>query len=366
MEEAMLIEFFMQDGKLFLEWSAPMKRERVNRFKYILSNYAETMRKDQCMTQLLRLRETTVDDISRHLSRELRKTKELIFMPSKVSTKQADTMTTKALVLDLISAWFYEYNPKSSLKLVDYTIKVYIMNNDNKQSALDTSLVFHVFNAICKRLSMEGKDVVRISDIIAVLNDGVIKLLEGDHPEGLNVVLTLAQTAFEQMCNTVGYTYANWFETTFVNANTSILNKRMGTIFMNVLHQSIPYEIPSVLQIHGRALQHCTTLNNANNYVSAVKRRLLELGVDSSFRNYPQALKLPIQSTLLSVEDEVGEVIQQFKKRNAIPQSLLSSSVFKRQWFNNTFVPMLLSWSGPDIVSRDALIEALRQAKKIR
>lgn len=73
-------------------------------------------------------------------------------------------------------------------------------------------MVFHVFNAICKRLSIEGKDIIRISDIIAVLNDGVIKLLEGDHPEGLSVVLTLAQIAFEQMCNTIGYTYANWFE----------------------------------------------------------------------------------------------------------------------------------------------------------
>lgn len=59
---------------------------------------------------------------------------------------------------------------------------------------------------------MEGKDVLRISDIIAVLNDGVNKLLEGDHPEGLSVILTLAQIAFDQMCNTVGYSFAQWFD----------------------------------------------------------------------------------------------------------------------------------------------------------
>lgn len=108
-----------------------MKRERVNRFKYILSSYAETMRKDQCMTQLLRLRTTSFDDFGKHLYRELRKMKELIFMPSKVSTKQADTMTTKALVFDLFAEWFYEYNSQSSLKLVEYAIKVCVMNNDN-------------------------------------------------------------------------------------------------------------------------------------------------------------------------------------------------------------------------------------------
>lgn len=366
MDETMMNNFFVQDGKLFLEWSASMKRERVNRFKYILSNYSETMRKDQCMNQLLRLRTTSFDDFSKHLYRELRKTKELIFMPSKISTKQADTMMTKSIVFDLFSEWFYEYNSQSNLKLVEYAIEVCVIKNDNKQSASDICLIFHTFSALCKRLSMEGKDVLRISDIIAVLNDEVNKLLEGDHPEGLSVILTLAQIAFDQMCNTVGYSFAQWFDTTFVNTSTSILNKRMGTIFIKILQQFLPYEIPSVLQTYGKALQHCTTLNNASVYFSAVKRRLLELGVDSSFRHYPQTLKLPIQSTILSVDDEVTEVIQQYRKRNAIPQSLLSSSVFKRQWFDNTFVPKLLSWNGQDIAARDALIEALRQAKKIR
>ena len=53
----------------------------------------------------------------------------------------------------------------------------------------------------------------------------------------------------------------------------------MGTVFVNVLQQMIPYEMPSVLQIHGKALHHGTTLPNTNIYVSTVKQRLLELGV---------------------------------------------------------------------------------------
>lgn len=52
-------------------------------------------------------------------------------MPSKISTKQADTMMTKSLVFDLFSEWFYEYNSQSNLKLVEYAIEVCVINNDN-------------------------------------------------------------------------------------------------------------------------------------------------------------------------------------------------------------------------------------------
>lgn len=53
----------------------------------------------------------------------------------------------------------------------------------------------------------------------------------------------------------------------------------MGIVFMNILQQLIPYEIPSVLQTHGKVLHHSMTLANASIYVSTVKKRLLELGV---------------------------------------------------------------------------------------
>ncbi len=72
--------------------------------------------------------------------------------------------------------------------------------------------MIHVFDIASKQLCLEGKDVIKISDIIATLNDGVIKTLESDHPEGLAIILTFAQSAFEHMHSTVGYTYASWFE----------------------------------------------------------------------------------------------------------------------------------------------------------
>lgn len=45
------------------------------------------------------------------------------------------------------------------------------------------------------------------------------------------------------------------------------------------MQQLIPYELASVLQIHGKALNGCFNIPNANAYVSAAKKRLLELGV---------------------------------------------------------------------------------------
>lgn len=55
----------------------------------------------------------------------------------------------------------------------------------------------------------------------------------------------------------------------------------MGIVFINVLQELIRYELPSILQIHGKALHHCTNIANASVYVSTVKTRLLELGVRS-------------------------------------------------------------------------------------
>ncbi len=67
----------------------------------------------------------------------------------------------------------------------------------------------------------------------------------------------------------------------------------------------------------------------------------------------------------MAVEDEVTDAVKQFIKRDNIPQSLLSASVFKRQWFLSTFLPNLMSYNGPEIKARDKLFEALKQAKKI-
>lgn len=59
---------------------------------------------------------------------------------------------------------------------------------------------------------MQGKDIIRIPDIIITLSDACKKSLEQDNSGGLAVILTFAQFAFEHMHDSVGYNYANWFQ----------------------------------------------------------------------------------------------------------------------------------------------------------
>lgn len=70
-------------------------------------------------------------------------------------------------------------------------------------------------------------------------------------------------------------------QTTFVGSRNSILDKRTSAILIKILQQMILYELPSILQIQAKALSNCSTIPNAQVYVSAVRKRLLELGVSA-------------------------------------------------------------------------------------
>ena len=50
-------------------------------------------------------------------------------------------------------------------------------------------------------------------------------MLERDDPSGLSILLTFSQIAFEIMHETVGYTYASWFE---VMGDFLLVNKRIA------------------------------------------------------------------------------------------------------------------------------------------
>lgn len=69
-----------------------------------------------------------------------------------------------------------------------------------------------------------------------------------------------------------------------MRSSTSILDKRTSAIFIKILQQMTLYELPSILQIQGKALSNCTTIPNSQLYVSAVRKRLLELGVSTLMR----------------------------------------------------------------------------------
>ncbi|KAG2200303.1 hypothetical protein INT47_000296 [Mucor saturninus] len=283
-----------------------------------------------------------------------------------MTSKQSDTLFAKSPLLQYLSTWFFEFEHNSKLELSSFALDLFNLGTESRENAPDISLLLHVYNSGCKQLSVRGEDHIRIPDIITTLTHACKKSLEQENSGGLAVILTFAQFAFEHMHVSVGYNYANWFQDTFIHSGTTILNKKMGMVFINELERLSQYELPSILQIHGKALHYCTNIANASIYVSTVKKRLLELGVDSTFRNYPQSMKTPIQSVVVALEDEVSDIIHQFVRRDEIvPHSLLSAAVFRRAWFISTFLPKLFSWQGKEISARDKLIEALRKDKKI-
>jgi hypothetical protein len=76
---------------------------------------------------------------------------------------------------------------------------------------------------------VDGRDVVRISDIIETLNEAAIHSLERDDSGELAVIVTLAQFALEHMHATVGYTYAHWFDVKYHKSISQ--NMQLKTLF---------------------------------------------------------------------------------------------------------------------------------------
>lgn len=65
----------------------------------------------------------------------------------------------------------------------------------------------------------------------------------------------------------------------------------MHAVFLKALEETIPYELPSILQVHGKAMLHHS---NDTSIITHIRTRLLELGVDNSLKRYPETLGTPL------------------------------------------------------------------------
>ncbi|KAI8058944.1 uncharacterized protein B0P05DRAFT_591099 [Gilbertella persicaria] len=329
-----LDDYFYHDGKQLVDWRqvGVMKSEHTQRLWYILEYYHVIMDSNQLKSILIQLMQLNPTQDS--LYQQLRKVKETLFMPqSKLSSKQYDALLAKLPVFHLMSTWFFEFNPQSTTHMSDFVSHLFSLHAMENQ--FDISLILYMYHAACKQLVADRQVEVRVSYIIETLNEAAWRSLEKDDTDELAMFLQLAQVALEHMHPFIGYTYASWFDTLFVHQRIRTLNKRMGTLFINMLHQMMSFEIPSVLQIHGKALLNCTTLPNASLFVSAVRKRLLELGVDHTLKAWPTSLKLPVPADNHHAVDtiEVGDVLTKFiEKDGAIPAKLIQATVFHKSW----------------------------------
>ncbi|KAG1452696.1 hypothetical protein G6F56_007751 [Rhizopus delemar] len=337
--------FFLLDINHFLEWSLTIETEKTKRLFYVLNQYQTN--REACLNRILFINQLTDQEpIPIVYYKAIEKTKRR-FLSNRYQENDKD------LVLEYLSCWFFEFDHNSNLNITEFTTR-------SLQSAFaidshtipDITVLFYIYSSGCKKLVAEDKDTLRIFDIMDSITKAILVLLdESTDFGGLGILLAFAQLTLHHIQTDLSY--PTWFENTFISPKTSQLTKKMYTVFLKMLEEMLPYELPSILQIHAR---------------------LLELGVDNSLKRYPTGFKTPLQrmsstTAPTAIQDEVASAIDQFiKKEGSIPTGLLQNFVFRRQWFIATFLPALFSWKSADSKKNDAklnLIRALKEKGKI-
>lgn len=108
-----------------------MKAENVQRLLCILKHYSKTMKKEQCLNLLLQLQTTKTENVNKYNLKQIKRAKEFIFTPNKMSTKQSNTFIIKTPVLQFLSTWFFEFEPNSMLKLIEFALNLILLNSEN-------------------------------------------------------------------------------------------------------------------------------------------------------------------------------------------------------------------------------------------
>ncbi|KAG1448915.1 hypothetical protein G6F46_009929 [Rhizopus delemar] len=351
--------FLIEDGKIFFRDNDDMKWEKMKRFYYVLHQYQAE--KETCLNQLVYIKELMNSSDTKAVYYEMieQVKKQVLFK----------THTKESLILEYLSFWFFEFNQDSTVNITDYTIRVLqsYLTEENVSEKTSSSLFINPSADGCRKLVADDKDALRIFDIMDSITQAILRLLEEGHDSfgGLAILLAFAQFTLHYI--RIDLTYPTWFESTFVNPKTTALTKRMHAVFLKTLEETIPYELPSILQVHGKAILHHS---NDTSIITHIRTRLLELGVDNSLKRYPETLGTPLQRSLAAnttIDDEVRVAIEQFIKREgSIPTNLLQNFVFRRQWFIATFLPALFSYDNPSMAdAKFKLIKALKEKGKI-
>ncbi|KAI8874982.1 hypothetical protein K501DRAFT_289557 [Backusella circina FSU 941] len=273
----------------------------------------------------------------------------------------------------LYSQYFHEFNSDSQLRLIDHIMSQILttdklVDEEEEQKFPDFYLLLAIYGSGCQALVKRGQEVVRIMDILDSLNKAITASLEGSATLiTLPFIMILTQLTLEYMHASVGLTYAAWFESTFLDQRTTKLNKRTRTLLLELLYKMIPFEMPAVLQIQAKVLA-----SSQGNYLKLCKARLLELGVDSTLKQYPPSITLPNKhfddGSVMDNMNMVVDKIEGFLETRRVPFSLLEDTIFKPKWYQKTFLPELLEFRRNDtrlMDGRNNLVKALHGKKKI-
>ncbi|KAI8341152.1 hypothetical protein BC941DRAFT_415980 [Chlamydoabsidia padenii] len=285
---------------------------------------------------------------------------------------------TTDLDIDLLMrknvVWVSEMGNSSSSEMIDY-----LMGQYTKKKVPNMRLMYGIFGKYCHMLAEMGQDSTEIVKILESVRQLLVHHLQGS-TDLIALLLSLVQIALHHMHSIL--TYADWFKSTFINTNTSIIkSKRQSNLWIKHLETMIPYETNAILQIHAKSLNDARHLQ-VSAYISSVKSKLLASGVDATLRHYPTHLGIPLISDSLHHDNEMNNstimglqpadlnnLMNKYGETQNIPQSLWEDSIFRPKWFKQTFLPaLMIDWKPSDSLTlerRAKMVIAFQQKGKI-
>lgn len=108
-----------------------MKRENINRLLSVVKLYSGITKKDYCINRLLHLNTSKVENVNQHYYNQIRRVKEFIFTPNKMTSKQSDTLFAKSPLLQYLSTWFFEFEHDSNLELSSFALDLFNLSTDS-------------------------------------------------------------------------------------------------------------------------------------------------------------------------------------------------------------------------------------------
>ncbi|KAJ8653121.1 hypothetical protein O0I10_011262 [Lichtheimia ornata] len=235
-----------------------------------------------------------------------------------------------------------------------------------------------IYIGACQQLQ-QASHLARAAELLGSLDTSLRNILSRGLPrQEFQMLLMLVQICLSYLSELLGMSYQGWFQHKFLDPKTTCFENNKGAFdsFITLLEEMIPTEMPAILQIQGKAMNNANQQGPPRQYVSMVKTRLMELGVDHTLRQYPLSLQHPLldsqtqematssSSRSSSVEDIIEHAMDLFERDQCIPKDLWENAIFKPRWFKMTFLPAFIVYPHRKH-TRDGLIAALHDKKKI-
>nr|XP_018905144.1 PREDICTED: Fanconi anemia group A protein-like [Bemisia tabaci] len=142
--------------------------------------------------------------------------------------------------------------------------------------------------------------------------------------------------------------YAKWFKSLRLN------NAQFSFLFQ-CLTRIVPYEPPLCLKIHINEFPNVPCRTTVSDYNLLVKTRLMDL---KETMEYQGIFYLSDKS---GQKADLRKIISHFVETGEVAKLLIEASVFRRQYFNNVFLPYLLGSESEDLEGKTKFIERLNK-----